>query len=439
MAELPKPKPGWQAGKSPIQCHRYMLDNQISCDVAVRFSGSTDVIGAHAYMLMCRSPVFESMFAGNLIRNPGSVISIDLPGVDPEAFKEVLRYIYYDGANVTGRNVISVLHGAKTYQLDGLAAQCMTYLQRNTSAANVCTLLNTCSVEEVVQMCLQYVRNHPAHVLRSAHFLNLNEEALHRLLSVDLVCDRAKVVEAALRWANHERDRLKSTTSPKEASLRDVLGRCFYRLGFTSMTSSQLAAVVKETAILSDVEQLALFRYAAMPDEEVTSSLDALGFSVIPAVYTSPSCYRSLEQRQIPNGGQVSSTLTFILDNNIILQGFTVHGTTKSGTYRLSAELTNSDGLERDLGGVVCKFETKLWSRGSKEPIRMILPTAVELAAVLPYCLRVTMSDIRESASSMYRGVDQMSHVAGDHCTLTLTIDQSEDGGFISQIIYSLR
>jgi len=50
------------------------------------------VIGAHAYMLMCRSPVFESMFAGNLIRNPGSVISIDLPGVDPEAFKEVLRF-----------------------------------------------------------------------------------------------------------------------------------------------------------------------------------------------------------------------------------------------------------------------------------------------------------------------------------------------------------
>ena len=94
QASTPTPDRSWQMGKSLLDCHQHMFTNQVSCDVKIQFSSSGAVqgeIGAHKYVLMCRSPVFEAMLTGAFVKDVGSSVTIDIPDVEPGIFKEVLK------------------------------------------------------------------------------------------------------------------------------------------------------------------------------------------------------------------------------------------------------------------------------------------------------------------------------------------------------------
>ena len=56
----------WQIGKSLLESNKYILENQIRCDVNFILTspdGMTKSIGAHSLILTSRSPVFDSMFS----------------------------------------------------------------------------------------------------------------------------------------------------------------------------------------------------------------------------------------------------------------------------------------------------------------------------------------------------------------------------------------
>ena len=58
----------WQLNRPILDCHRYMLQQQLHCDVTFAFGmnrdGQEETLSAHKYMVICRSPVFEAMFMG---------------------------------------------------------------------------------------------------------------------------------------------------------------------------------------------------------------------------------------------------------------------------------------------------------------------------------------------------------------------------------------
>ena len=83
---------GWQVGRSLLDCHKYMLENHVACDVTFLFPTQDDSsvsVPAHSYMLRCRSPVFEAMLSGNF-KETGEDITIT--DIEPDVFKGILRY-----------------------------------------------------------------------------------------------------------------------------------------------------------------------------------------------------------------------------------------------------------------------------------------------------------------------------------------------------------
>lgn len=78
----------WQAGKSVIECNKYMFLNQLYCDVTFRVGEEEAVkeIKAHKYVLASRSNVFEAMLFGSL-----SETVIHIPDIESGIFIAMLR------------------------------------------------------------------------------------------------------------------------------------------------------------------------------------------------------------------------------------------------------------------------------------------------------------------------------------------------------------
>lgn len=81
----------WREGKSIPECNLYMLDNEIACDIKFDVGledGATEIIQAHKYMLVTRSPVFFPMFCGDL-QEMGDTVRI--ADTEPDIFRDVLQ------------------------------------------------------------------------------------------------------------------------------------------------------------------------------------------------------------------------------------------------------------------------------------------------------------------------------------------------------------
>ena len=82
----------WQAGKTHLECSRYMLDNQVNCDVSFVVGDEQERIQAHKYTLSMRSAVFDRMFNGSFCEADSDPV---IPDVTPAAFKMMLRLVLF--------------------------------------------------------------------------------------------------------------------------------------------------------------------------------------------------------------------------------------------------------------------------------------------------------------------------------------------------------
>lgn len=73
--------------------HRYMLDHQLACDIEFAVGRCGDIIRAHKYMLVSRSPVFYAMFYGGLgtVHHDAPIV---IPDTTAEAFSSMLQLVH---------------------------------------------------------------------------------------------------------------------------------------------------------------------------------------------------------------------------------------------------------------------------------------------------------------------------------------------------------
>ena len=92
MAACAEVAQDWQLSRPILDCHKYMLDQQLHCDITFTFGTNRDdgeeAISAHKYVLICRSPVFEAMLMGPARMESDRVAIED---IDKDSFHEVLR------------------------------------------------------------------------------------------------------------------------------------------------------------------------------------------------------------------------------------------------------------------------------------------------------------------------------------------------------------
>ena len=89
MAEILESLEDWQAGRSVVDCNKFMLQNEINCDVTFLLGQKKEPIKAHKYMLVSRSSVFQSIFIGS-ISGDSKNDTIPVSDIDPETFKTLL-------------------------------------------------------------------------------------------------------------------------------------------------------------------------------------------------------------------------------------------------------------------------------------------------------------------------------------------------------------
>lgn len=83
----------WRSGKTLAECNRYMLDNQLVCDVSFEVGpegGATEIIPAHKYPLATRSPVFYAMFNGELRERDKTIRVVDIAS---DTFRDMLQWV----------------------------------------------------------------------------------------------------------------------------------------------------------------------------------------------------------------------------------------------------------------------------------------------------------------------------------------------------------
>jgi len=68
-----------------------MLSHELACDVEFAVGMTGDIIRAHKYMLVSRSPVFFAMFYGGLAVHQNAPHII--PDVTPEGFRAMLQLV----------------------------------------------------------------------------------------------------------------------------------------------------------------------------------------------------------------------------------------------------------------------------------------------------------------------------------------------------------
>mmetsp|Transcript_5493 Transcript_5493/g.8535 ORF Transcript_5493/g.8535 Transcript_5493/m.8535 type:complete len:428 (+) Transcript_5493:90-1373(+) len=226
-------------------------------DVRFRLD-SNALVPAHRLVCCARSEVFKAMLTGPFLEGGASEVAV--PQVDYEAFLELLRFLYTDRALLNGQIVVQVSELARQYMLPELQAQCTTFLEEHMDTTNVCQVLSEALAlgeKSVVDYCLKFVRYHPNEVVEGNPGATLSAKGLKTLLADQhWAVMEVKLFHFCLRWAD-------SVGADRRESLMQVLPL----LRLPLLSYEDMVTEVADSGVLTDAEQLALFRHKATNGE----------------------------------------------------------------------------------------------------------------------------------------------------------------------------
>ncbi|KAL8575271.1 hypothetical protein ACOMHN_001816 [Nucella lapillus] len=249
----------WQAQLTALECNHYMFEHQIHCDVHFRVGAVGQVLGAHRYVLESRSDVFTVMFHGPLAEKD----VVDVPEVEPDDFKEFLKFLYTDDGPVDADSVLVLLYLAKKYNVETLVKRCVSFLEDNLCSDTACFLVEQGHIfneEGLKHKALIYIHEHARSVLNGPHVHDLCKECLVAVLRSDhLKAPEKEIYESALRWASAECQRRGRGESGWDR--RVLLGSAFCHIRFPLLPARYFLDNVMRYDILTLREKLELTRF----------------------------------------------------------------------------------------------------------------------------------------------------------------------------------
>ena len=226
----------WQLTKKTVlERNSHMFNNPLMSDIAFTCEESEGesmrkCFHAHKYVLATSSPVFHTMFYGDLAEK-NSVIH--LPDTDEETLEAFLRILYTDQCTTDVAIALKVIYLAKKYMIPSLAERCFEVVDANAYEA-----------------------------INSDVFLSIDQETLKDILQREtlvIVGDgELKLFQAVLKWCDHQCSmKGLEATGPKK---RAVLDDAIVHLRFLAMTLEEFANNVSTTGVLTDSEVIDFFR-----------------------------------------------------------------------------------------------------------------------------------------------------------------------------------
>lgn len=374
----------WQANFSTMASRlRFLLFNPLMSDVTFIVGVQKERIPAHKFILSISSSVFEAMFY-SLLANRSK--EIELPDVEPVAFKNLLRFIYLDQASVGPENVMTTLYTAKKYSIPNLEKHCVEFLECNLCGDNAFLLLSQARLfdeSKLILNCLDVIDKKTQDSLNSDGFLEIDYDTLQYVLKRDTLRIReVRLYEAVIKWADAECAR--RSLDVDVDNRRQVLKNTINLIRYPLMSIEEFAAGPAQSGLLSDSQVVRLFLYYTLNPKPNTE------FSDTPrCCMTGRECiisrFLEVDTRWGYNG--TSDRIRFQVDRGIFLAGLGLYGSIHgSQEYDVSIQIVHTHSTN-----VVGFNKTKFSCDGSNQPFRVMFKEPVEIIPNTSYIAIATL------------------------------------------------
>ncbi len=239
-----------------------MFNNDVLSDIKLVVPSATSneseskrakqVLSAHKFILSISSPVFYTMFYGEL---PETGDSIELADCEYATLLEFVRFLSSDEANLSGSNVLQVLYLAKKYMVPSLADKCREFLENHLYPSNVFSVLPVAELHEdktLIDHCWKLIDRQTKVALESAE--SIERSVLEAIVERDtLNIKEIELFTAVSRWAVNECKKQGLESGGKV--MRRVLGdRVIKAIRFPVMSEADFTSVVVKSEILTTEE-----------------------------------------------------------------------------------------------------------------------------------------------------------------------------------------
>ncbi|XP_008468152.1 ring canal kelch homolog [Diaphorina citri] len=181
-----------------------MRKQNLLCDVKLIADGVE--VAAHKMVLAACSPYFHAMFISFEESKQERIV---LKGVDPNALKLLIDYVYSCEIYVTEENVQMLLPAANLLQLTDVRDACCDFLQcqlHPTNCLGIRAFADLHSCLDLLSTAENYIELHFAEIVECEEFLSLSHEQVLGLISSDklMVSNEEKVFECVIAWVNYD-------------------------------------------------------------------------------------------------------------------------------------------------------------------------------------------------------------------------------------------
>ena len=175
--------------------------------------------------------------------------------------------------NLNGTVAISLLYAAQKYQLPALLSKCEVFLSEHLDVKNACTIYSQAklfSMTNLKKVALEFIAQNAMEIFNSEDFLSLSPANLSNILYLDSLCiSEVNAFRSVLKWAESKLSESKKLITG--VSRRRIMLKCniLYMIGIPLLTLEEYTTVVVQSDVLTDEEQLYVFKAITMKNNSV--------------------------------------------------------------------------------------------------------------------------------------------------------------------------
>ena len=361
----------WQTTKETVrERSSFLFNSSLMSDIRFTVIDSCDNskylhVPVHKFVLAISSPVFYSMFYGQLHETNAEV---ELPDTESKNLLEFLRFVYSDDVNLTSSNVLGVMYLAKKYIVPPLLKKCACFLEEQINEENVFeTLMEARKFDqhELEERCMNIVEISTEQCLRSESIATLDQQTMTQVLKRDtLNVNECSLFRAVKKWAEKECENRQLKLGG--AYLREFIGDALNYIRFPTMPQDKFAQEVVPTGILTESEVIAIFLHFNSVTPE-----PYLRFSTTPRSSKDPErcclysdCPAPVKRCDLDNRvmtaeyTSITESLDFVTDKPVLFKGVRLFAREYENIH-FNAELHLLNSEHKDLGNIKGTFCTQ--------------------------------------------------------------------------------
>ena len=402
-----------------------MFKNPLLSDIKFAFpsvnsEATISAIPAHKYVLAVSSPVFFTMFYGDLAESGDSV---NITDCDPDVFLRFLRFIYCDEASFEDIDcAIKVWRLADMYDVPSLARECVKYLDGNMEpldAFDVLTYARQFNDEEIEKACWEVIDYNAEVIVADESFLDVKQELLLSFVerSSTRIRKETTLFQALDRWAAKRCEEASMTVNGENK--RSFMGEeLLKQFRFSLMSPSEFSHVVMPTEILLSSEIIDVFKQFTS-----VSIPGGFKFSLSPRKTVEElGCSYNAGRVHVPDQGdsvatslvhEKSGLFTFVVKTDITLSGVTIVTDKRRESCQVSLSVTKGGKTIRQIKDKVFIPSKETLDSNTYEEINVIFNRPLNLLENTCYTIETKTDTTNNLDSGFVRGRSPQSQTSG--------------------------